>query len=141
MIGATYPVLASCTGSDQSLSRSLSPVDRVRCREFLRHPSAPVIFTLEARSLHLPTCQFSALAFGTVSRKKPFNTQRLVPAPFNEFYPKCSGPTIPLHHAIPSAGALPIESVSLSASEIFKNPFNRPEVSFRHCRLRPIKRL
>ncbi len=29
MIGATYPVLASFTGSEQSLSRSLSPVDRV----------------------------------------------------------------------------------------------------------------
>ena len=29
MIGATYPVLAPFTGSAQSLSRSLSPVDRV----------------------------------------------------------------------------------------------------------------
>jgi hypothetical protein len=35
-----------------------------------------------------------------ISRKKPFNTQSLVPAPFNEFYPKRSGPTIPSLHAI-----------------------------------------
>jgi transposase-like zinc-binding protein len=39
-------------------------------------------------------------AYGTVSCKKPFNTQRLVPAPFNEFYPKCSGPIIPAFHTI-----------------------------------------
>jgi hypothetical protein len=35
-----------------------------------------------------------------ISRKKPFNTQRLVPAPFNEFYPKRSGSTIHLQHTI-----------------------------------------
>jgi hypothetical protein len=42
----------------------------------------------------------SPAPYGTVSRKKLFNTQRLVPAPFNEFYPKCSGPTIPLHDTV-----------------------------------------
>jgi hypothetical protein len=52
-----------------------------------------------------------------VSCKKLFNTQRLVPAPFNEFYPKRSGPTIPFAPRHPSAGALPIESFSLKGPE------------------------
>jgi len=43
----------------------------------------------------------SSPVFLTVSCKKSFNTQRLVPAPFNEFYRKYSGPTIPLHHTVP----------------------------------------
>jgi hypothetical protein len=34
------------------------------------------------------------------SHKNLFNTHRLVPAQFNEFYPKCSGPTIPSLHAM-----------------------------------------
>ena len=42
----------------------------------------------------------SPTVYGTASCKKPFNTQRLVPAPFNEFYPKRSRPTIPSLHAI-----------------------------------------
>ena len=42
----------------------------------------------------------SPAALATVSCKKPFNTQRLRPAPFNEFYPKCSGPAILSHYAI-----------------------------------------
>src|SRR5260370_364974 len=29
--------------------------------------------------------------------KKLFNPHRLVPAQFNEFYPKCSGPTFPFN--------------------------------------------
>jgi hypothetical protein len=42
----------------------------------------------------------SGASLRAISRKKPFNTQQLVPAPFNEFYPKRSGPTIPSLHAI-----------------------------------------
>jgi hypothetical protein len=42
----------------------------------------------------------SGASFRAISRKKPFNTQHLVPAPFNEFYPKRSSPTIPSLHAI-----------------------------------------
>ena len=99
MIGATYSVLAVCTGSAQSLSRSLSPVDRVPAESSPAIASAPVVFTLEAAHSIFPPASFPA-AFRTVSCKKPFNTQRLVPAPFNEFYPKRSGPTIPSLHAI-----------------------------------------
>jgi hypothetical protein len=53
--------------------------------------------------------------------KNQFNTHKKqlpcqIPgaAHFNEFYPKRSGPTIPLHPCHLSAGALPIESFSLS---------------------------
>jgi hypothetical protein len=42
----------------------------------------------------------SGASFRAISRKKLFNTQQLVPASFNEFYPKRSGPTIPSLHAI-----------------------------------------
>ena len=101
MIGATLLRPRLCTGSDRSLSRSLSPVDRrtlPRVRPL--NPSARQRFrSLEAP--HSPSIVPVLPAHSlTVSRKKPFNTQRLVPAPFNEFYPKCSGPTIPLPHAI-----------------------------------------
>jgi hypothetical protein len=57
----------------------------------------------------------SGASLRAISRKKPFNTQQLVPAPFNEFYPKRSGPTILSLHASSAAGALPIESVSLTS--------------------------
>jgi hypothetical protein len=43
----------------------------------------------------------SGASLRPISRKKPFDTQRLVPAPFNEFYPNRSGPMIPLLHTIP----------------------------------------
>ena len=99
MIGATLPrprLLHRFRSEPQQIS--VSARSRT-CRKLFRHPSAPVVFTLEAaHSIFQPAS--SPAAFGTVSRKNPFNTQRLVPAPFNEFYPKCSGPTIPLHHAI-----------------------------------------
>jgi hypothetical protein len=52
-----------------------------------------------SRSSVLQLASFPS-AYGTVSCKKPINTQRLVPAPFNEFYPKRSGSTIPLRHTI-----------------------------------------
>ena len=97
MIGATYPVLASA-GSIWNLSRSLSPVVPV----FAESPSA----TLGASVFHSqsPSLTFHRAVSGAplraISRKKPFNTQRLVPAPFNEFYPKRSGPTIPSLHTI-----------------------------------------
>lgn len=58
MIGATYPVLSPFTGSDQSLSRSLSPLDRVPAE------SSPTtrqrqLFSRWKPLIHLPTCQFS----------------------------------------------------------------------------------
>ena len=59
MIPRTYSVLAPFTGSDQSLSRSLSPVDRLPPESSPRHPSAPVIFDPGSPLIHLPTCQFS----------------------------------------------------------------------------------
>ena len=83
MIGATYPVLASA-GSIWNLSRSLSPVVPV----FAESPSLTFHRTVSGAPLR------------AISRKKPYNTQRLVPAPFNEFYPKRSGPTIPSLHTI-----------------------------------------
>jgi hypothetical protein len=63
-----------------------------------RVPNQPLrspIFHLGSSS---PTFQraSSSLVFPTVSCKKTFKTQRLVSAPFNEFYRKYSGPTIPL---------------------------------------------
>jgi hypothetical protein len=91
MIGSTCSVPDACIGSAQSLSRSLSLVDRApaesspathRCRLFSRWQPPPIF--------HLTS---SPTPYGPVSCKKPFNTQRLVPAPFNEFYPKRSGPT------------------------------------------------
>jgi hypothetical protein len=42
----------------------------------------------------------NAVDAANTSRKKPSNTKRLIPAPFNEFYPKRSGPTIPSLHTI-----------------------------------------
>ena len=57
MIGATRSVLAACTGSDRSLSRSLSSADRV--------PAQTSSATCDRRSFSrwkpstpLPTCQF-----------------------------------------------------------------------------------
>ena len=99
MTGAPRSVLAPFTGSDQSLSRSLSPVDRVPAES---SPATRRLRLFSRAGSRSPICQrpSSPAAFGTVSCKKPFNTQRLVPAPFNEFYPNCSGPTIPLHHPI-----------------------------------------
>jgi hypothetical protein len=58
MTGPPHSVLALFTGSDQSLSRSLSPVDRVPAQ------SSPATGRLRLFSrwkplIHLPTCQFS----------------------------------------------------------------------------------
>lgn len=58
MIGATYPVLAPFTGSAQSRSRSLSPVDRVAAK------NSPATRRRQSFShwkplLPLPTGQFS----------------------------------------------------------------------------------
>jgi hypothetical protein len=58
MIGRSYSVLGPFTGSDQSLSRSLSPVDPVPNR------SSPAtrrrhLFSHWKLLLHLPTGQFS----------------------------------------------------------------------------------
>jgi hypothetical protein len=58
MIGAVYPILAPFTGSAQSLSRSLSPVDRLRAESSpatRRHQ----LFSLWKPLIHLPTDQFS----------------------------------------------------------------------------------
>jgi len=58
MIGAPHSVLAPFTGSAQSLSRSLSPVDRVPAE------SSPATHRLRLFArwkplAHLATCQFS----------------------------------------------------------------------------------
>jgi len=58
MIGATYPVLAPFAGSTQSLSRSLSPLDR------LPPESSPATRRRQSFSrckplIHPPTGQFS----------------------------------------------------------------------------------
>jgi hypothetical protein len=58
MIGTTYPVLAPLTGSAQSLSRSLSPVDRIPVE------SSPATrrgqsFSRKKPLLHPSTCQLS----------------------------------------------------------------------------------
>jgi hypothetical protein len=58
MTGAPRSVLAPFTGSDQSLSRSLSPVDRVPAE------SSPAtrrlrLFSRRKPLTHLPTSQFS----------------------------------------------------------------------------------
>ena len=58
MIGATYPVLASFTGSEQSLSRSLSPVDRVPA-ESSPPPVGASRFHSGKPLLYPSTCQFS----------------------------------------------------------------------------------
>jgi hypothetical protein len=67
-----------------------------------RVPTQPLgspIFNLGSPSPTFPRASSSPV-FLTVGCKKPFNTQRLVPAPFNEFYRKYSGPTIRLHYTI-----------------------------------------
>ncbi len=91
MIGATYPVLASA-GSDRNLSRSLSPVVPVVAETPSATPRRQR-FPYGSPSLTFHRA-VSRAPLRAISRKKPFNTQRLVPAPFNEFYPKRSGPTI-----------------------------------------------
>jgi hypothetical protein len=57
MIGATRSVLVACTGSAQSLSRSLSPVDRVRA-ETSPATRRRWLFSRWKPLTHLPTCQF-----------------------------------------------------------------------------------
>jgi hypothetical protein len=76
MIRTTYPILALFTGSIQSLTRSLSPVDRFAVEG---SPATLGVPCFRARSRH------SILQ--PVSSLDAFNTQRLVPAPFNEFCP------------------------------------------------------
>jgi hypothetical protein len=82
MIDATYPALAVFTGSVQSPRRPLSPVDRVSTR--VLPPSVGASrFPAGSRSRIFQPAGFPT-AFNTVRCKKPFNTQRLVPASFNE---------------------------------------------------------
>jgi hypothetical protein len=86
MIGTTYSVLAAFTDSAQSLTRFLSPSTL--------YPPSVLPPPVGASRFHSgsPSPVFqrarSRVPFGTVRRKKPFNTQRCVPAPFNEFYRK-----------------------------------------------------
>jgi hypothetical protein len=95
---ATYPVLDPFTGSVQNLTRSLSPLDHVPA-EGSPAIGRPQSFSRSTPLLHLTTGPSSSRIHPR-TLQKPFNTQSLVPAPFNEFYPKCSGPTIPVHHAV-----------------------------------------
>jgi hypothetical protein len=57
MIGATRSILAPCAGSPQSLSRSLSPVDRVPA-ESSSATRRRRLFSRRKPLTHLPTCQF-----------------------------------------------------------------------------------
>jgi len=57
MIGATPSVLAACTGSAQSLSRSLSPVDQVPS-ESSSATRRRRLFSRWKPLTHLPTCHF-----------------------------------------------------------------------------------
>ena len=97
MMGATYPVLASA-GSDRDLSSALSTVVPIVAESPSATPRHPR-FPLSKLVTPLPS-RLSRAPLPPISRKNPFNTQRLVPAPFNEFYPKRSGPAIPSLHAI-----------------------------------------
>ena len=98
MIPASRSVLGVCTRSDRSLGTTLSTVDPLRSQSSTLALGSP-IFDLGSSS---PTFHraSSSPVFLTVSCKKSFNTQRLVPAPFNEFYRKYSGLTIALHHTV-----------------------------------------
>jgi hypothetical protein len=84
----------------RSEPRQISVCDRShRCRKGLQPPVG--IPCLRAGSQHSILQPLTSLdAFTVRNRKNTFNTQRLVPAPFNEFYPKRSGPTFPSLHAI-----------------------------------------
>lgn len=55
MIGSTLSVLAACTGSAQSLSKSLSPVDRVPA-EGSPATRRPRLFSRWKLLTHLPVC-------------------------------------------------------------------------------------
>ena len=97
MIGATYPVLAPA-GSDQNLSRVLSTVVPVAAESSSATPRHQRFLPWKPIT-HLPSRRFTR-SIPRHQPQNPFNTQRLVPAPFNEFYPKRSGPTFPSLHAI-----------------------------------------
>ena len=98
MIRATYPFLDPLTGSVQSLGRSLSP-SMVLLSKGLQPPvNVPCSRAGSRHSILQPVSSPDAVATG--NRKNTFNTHETVPAPFNEFYPKRSGPKIPLQHAI-----------------------------------------
>jgi hypothetical protein len=95
MIGATYP--SSPPPVPIGTSAELCP------RSFPSLPKAGPQ-RLDTGVFHsgspAPTIRraVSGTSLHAISRKKPFNTQRLVPAPFNEFYPKHSGPIFPALH-------------------------------------------
>jgi hypothetical protein len=58
MIRATYPVLALFTGSHQSLSKSLSPLDRFAVERSPATRKCP-LFSRRKTPLHPLACQFS----------------------------------------------------------------------------------
>jgi hypothetical protein len=66
MIGATRSVFAACTGSAQSLSRSLPPVDRVPA-ESSSATRRRRLFSRGKPLSHLPTCQF----FDRIRHREP----------------------------------------------------------------------
>jgi hypothetical protein len=57
------------------------------------------VFHSGSQSLTFPRAVLHA-PLHAICGKNTFNTQRLVPAPFNEFYPKRSRPAFPALHAI-----------------------------------------
>ena len=62
-------------------------------------PLGAAVFPSGRQSLTFQRAVSSA-PLNAICTKNTFNTQRLVPAPFNEFYPKRSGPTFPPLHTI-----------------------------------------
>ena len=111
---STRVVIATVPSARPPLAPSGSPTGRRSCCPFLTSTSPSLFHSRSAawrcrtRDRSIPPCFRNSAHHRRrprVSRclhRLPRRAahQRLVPAPFNEFYPKCSGPTIPLLHAI-----------------------------------------
>src|ERR1700674_1482958 len=114
MIRATYPVLALFTGSVQSLTRSLSPVDWVPAEG-----SPPIgrrqLFSRGKPLPHLPTCPFSSRIHHP-TLQKAIQFPETCPGSVQWILSEVLRPGHSVAPRHPSAGALPIESVSLSVA-------------------------
>src|ERR1700680_982139 len=112
MIRATSPVLALFTGSVQSLTRSLSPVDWVPAEG-----SPPIgrrqLFSRGKPLPHLPTCPFSSRIHHP-TLQKAIQYPETCPGSVQWILSEVLRPGHSVAPRHPSAGALPIESVSLT---------------------------
>ncbi len=90
-IGQRYGSSGLVRGLIQDLSPSLSSFDIPHHQQPLRS-SFSISEWREPRWLRAS----SRTPLAVIASEKPFNTHRLVPAQFNEFYPQCSGTTIQL---------------------------------------------